>query len=70
MESRLANAVNFIICLYFLFWNEIFFGTSCHTKRHYEYIFTHPTTHLKRQTDVLRDKMGIKVAPNSTINVT
>ena len=43
---------------------EIFsLETLCHTKRHDNYIFTHPPTHLKRQMDVLLDKMGMYVAP-------
>ena len=43
---------------------EIFsLETPCHTKRHDNYIFTHPPTHLKRQMDVLLDKMGMYVAP-------
>ena len=43
---------------------EIFsLETLCHTKRHDSYIFTHPPTHLKRQMDVLLDKMGTSVSP-------
>ena len=29
--------------------------------------FNHPPTHLKHQTDVLRDKMGMEVAPKSAL---
>ena len=35
----------------------------CHEKRHDEFIFNHPPTHLKRQLDVLHDKMGLDVIP-------
>ena len=33
----------------------------CHAKRHEKFIFTDPPTHLKRQTDVWRDKMSMDV---------
>ena len=32
------------------------------TKRH-DIIYFYPSTHLKRQTNVLRDKMGMDFAP-------
>ena len=34
-----------------------------HTKLHDKYIFTHLPTQLKRQIDILRNKIGMDVAP-------
>ena len=34
-----------------------------HTKLHDKYIFTHLPTQLKRQINILRNKIGMDVAP-------
>ena len=63
MENRHAYVVIFYFCLqYFFFWNEIFTQNVM-----INIYFNHPPTHLKHQTDVLRDKMGMEVAPKSAL---
>ena len=66
MEKRCAYVVLVMFFAYNIFSFEMWFSLKplCHTKRHDKYIFTYPPTHLKRQIDVLRDKMGMDVATN------
>ena len=63
MENRRASVVVFYFCLYFSF--EVGFSLEllCHTKRHGKFIFTYPHFYLKRQIDVLRDKIDMDIAP-------
>ena len=58
------------------FWQHIFsfkMGPSleslCHKKRLDKYIFTHPHTHLKRQTAVLRNGHGHRSCPFLQCNI-
>ena len=66
MENKGAYVASFHFCLYIFFllkWDFLSnHFVSKPSKRHYKYIFYQPT-HLKRQSDVLHDKMGMDVAP-------
>ena len=60
MENRSAWAAIFSFCLYYILGFSL--QPLCHKKRHKKDIFNHPSNQ-KRQIEVLRDKMGMGVAP-------
>ena len=59
---RFLHNVNYKSVNFFLVEMRFSLGPLCQTTRHDKYIFTLPSTHLKHQTDILRDKMSMGVA--------
>ena len=65
MENRYEYfVIAFIWLSYFFFWNGSLFETFLSCKTLWQISF-YPPTHLKRQTDILRDKIGMDVVPKT-----